>query len=484
MPDAGVSSPGIGRAAVATVDPANGKAVATFEEHTAAQIEDAVAEVHVAQRDWAGVTPGERARLLLALGQEFRTLREELARLVTIEMGKPVVESIAEMDKCAWACDFYAAHAAGFLADREVRTDAQRSFVRHRPTGVVLAVMPWNYPFWQVMRFAAPALMAGNGILLKHAANVPQCALAVEDLMRRAGFPVGLLRTLLVSEPSAPGVVEGLLADPRVSAVTLTGSARAGSAVAAAAGRNLKKAVLELGGSDPFIVLADADLPTAAAMAVRGRFLNVGQSCIAAKRFIVEDAVAEEFEERFRDAVAAMTVGDPLDPETQVGPMARADLLEALERQVAESVAMGARVVLGGGRLDRPGHFFAPTILADAERDMPVFAEETFGPLAAIRRVPDAESAIAVANDTEYGLGATIWTADTERAERLGERIESGMLFVNRIVASDPNLPFGGIKRSGFGRELSSEGMLEFVNVRTFSIGPATGQAEPSLVAE
>jgi succinate-semialdehyde dehydrogenase/glutarate-semialdehyde dehydrogenase len=457
-------------AAISVVDPATGKQVAVHEAFDEDQIERAVAGAYAAQSQWREVPLTERTGLLRRVGTVLLARREPLARLITAEMGKPIAESRAEVDKCASACEFYADNAAAFLADREIATDARHSYVRHQPLGVVLAVMPWNYPLWQVLRFAAPALVAGNGALLKHAPNVTGCALAIEELLTEAGLPPELLRVLLIGDDTVEETTARLIADPRVRAVTLTGSARAGAAVAAAAGRALKKCVLELGGSDPFIVLADADLDLAARMAARARFLNGGQSCIAAKRFIVEQPVADEFERRFAVAAAALTVGDPLDPDTQVGPLARADLLDALQRQVDVSVAMGARVVLGGARMNRPGHFFAPTILADVEPAMPVLAEETFGPVAALVRVPSAEAAVAVANDTPYGLGATLWTADIEAAERLGAQIESGMLFVNRIVASDPRLPFGGVKRSGFGRELAVDGLREFLNARTFSI--------------
>jgi len=388
-------------------------------------------------------------------------------------MGKPVAEAAAEVDKCAWNCEFYAAQAERFLADEPVQTDALSSYVAYQPLGVVLAIMPWNFPYWQVLRFAAPALMAGNGALLKHSPNVPRCALATEELFARAGCPDGLFRTLLVGDASVSDATGRLLDDPRVAAVTLTGSQRAVAAVGATAGLALKKCVLELGGSDPFVVLADADLGLAAQAAAQARFLNGGQSCIAAKRFVVEEPVADEFERHFVDAVAALPVGDPLDPATRVGPLARADLLDALERQIEGSVAAGAKVLCGGARLERPGWFYAPTVLAGVTPDMPVFTEETFGPVAAVVRAPDTEAAVALANDTPYGLGASIWTRDLERAQRLGRRIESGSLFVNAVVASDPRLPFGGIKRSGYGRELAAVGIREFTNIRTFWVQPA-----------
>ena len=466
-----------------SVNPATGEALAAFAEHTPAELESALAAADAAQRAWATTSFAERRRCLEAAARLLREGRDDYARLATLEMGKPIAEAAAEVDKCAWNCEFYAAQAERFLADEPVETDALSSWVAYQPLGVVLAIMPWNFPYWQVLRFAAPALMAGNGALLKHSPNVPRCALATEELFARAGFPEGLFRTLLVGDASVNEATGRLLADPRVGAVTLTGSERAGAAVGATAGRALKKCVLELGGSDPFVVLADADLSLATQAAARARFLNGGQSCIAAKRLVVEEPVADEFERRFVDAVAALPVGDPLDPATRVGPLARADLLDALERQVEGSVAAGAKVLCGGARLERPGWFYAPTVLAGVTPDMPVFTEETFGPVAAIIRAGDEEAAIELANDTPYGLGASVWTRDLERAQRLGRRIESGSLFVNAVVASDPRLPFGGIKRSGYGRELAAVGIREFTNIRTFWVQPADA-APPAALTE
>ena len=466
-----------------SVNPATGEALAAFAEHTPAELESALAAADAAQRAWATTSFAERRRCLEAAARLLREGRDDYARLATLEMGKPIAEAAAEVDKCAWNCEFYAAQAERFLADEPVETDALSSWVAYQPLGVVLAIMPWNFPYWQVLRFAAPALMAGNGALLKHSPNVPRCALATEELFARAGFPEGLFRTLLVGDASVNEATGRLLADPRVGAVTLTGSERAGAAVGATAGRALKKCVLELGGSDPFVVLADADLELAAEAAARARFLNGGQSCIAAKRFVIEEPVADEFERRFVDAVAALPVGDPLDPATRVGPLARADLLDALERQVEGSVAGGAKVLLGGARLERPGWYYAPTVLAGVTPDLPVFTEETFGPVAAVVRAPDEEAAVALANDTPYGLGASVWTRDLARARRLGRRIESGSLFVNAVVASDPRLPFGGIKRSGYGRELAAVGIREFTNIRTFWVQPADA-APPATLTE
>ena len=472
-----------GTARLRSVNPTTEEELATFEEHPAEELDRALAEADAAQQAWRRRSFGERARVLLEAARLLRERRPEYARLVTLEMGKPIAEAEAELDKCAWNCEFYAQQAEGLLADELVETQAQASYVAHQPLGVVLAIMPWNFPFWQVLRFAAPALMAGNAALLKHSPNVPQCALAIEQLLTAAGAPAGLFRTLLIGDASVGEATERLITDPRLSAVTLTGSERAGAAVGAAAGRALKKCVLELGGSDPFIVLADADLPNAAEQAVRARFSNAGQSCIAAKRFIVEQSVAEEFERRLVDAAAALPVGDPLDPATRVGPLARADLRDTLERQVEESLVKGARVLLGGQRLEGRGWFFAPTVLAGLGREMPVFQQETFGPVAAVVRAEDEEEAVELANDTPYGLGASVWTNDPERGRRLGRQVQSGSLFVNGIVASDPRLPFGGIKRSGYGRELAAVGIREFTNIRTFWV-QAAGTPPPTTLTE
>jgi succinate-semialdehyde dehydrogenase/glutarate-semialdehyde dehydrogenase len=394
---------------------------------------------------------------------------------MTEEMGKPVAEALAEVDKCAWTARFYAEQAPVFLADRVVETPAARSWVSHEPVGPVLAVMPWNFPFWQVVRFAAPALAAGNAALLKHAPSVTGCALAAQEVFREAasavGAPAALFTTLLIDEAEVADATARIIEHPLVAAVTLTGSERAGAAVAAVAARAIKKSVLELGGSDPFVVLDDADVALAARMAVRSRFLNSGQSCLAAKRFIVADSVAEEFSRRFADEVAALRVGDPHDPATQIGPLAREDQVVAVQRQVDESVAAGATVLTGGKRLTGDGAFFSPTVLTDVTTDMPVFREETFGPVAAVIRAADDEEAARLADDTAFGLGASVWSADVERALAVGKQITSGALFINAVVASDARLPFGGTRRSGYGRELSEEGIREFTNVRTVWIG-------------
>ncbi len=455
---------------IRSINPATEETIAEFAEHAPEQVEQMLAAAARASHDWRRTPLDERARLLRATAAHLRAARPHYAALITAEMGKPITEAEAEIEKCAWCCDYYADAGAGFLADQPVETNARESYVAFRPLGAVLAIMPWNFPFWQVFRFAAPALMAGNVALLKHAANVPQCALAVAEALRAGGLPEGVFQTLLV--PS--GAVERIIADPRVHAVTLTGSDVTGAKVAAAAGRALKKTVLELGGSDPFVVLEDADLALAAETAVRARFLNAGQSCIAAKRFIAVEAVAGEFTERFAAAAARLVVGDPADRTTQVGPLARADLRDALERQVRASVAAGARVVLGGARIERRGYYFAPTVVADVAPDMPMSCEETFGPAAAIIRARDEADALRLANDSPYGLGASLWSRDAERARRLAGQVESGSVFINGMVASDPRLPFGGVKRSGYGRELSSFGIREFVNVQTVWIGPGT----------
>jgi succinate-semialdehyde dehydrogenase/glutarate-semialdehyde dehydrogenase len=455
--------------ALLSVNPATEDVLQTFEEFSDQQVDSALQQAHDAQRAWRLSSFGERSARLQAVARVLRGQKSRLAALATTEMGKPIVEAEAEIEKCAWNCDFYAEHAATFLADEHVETNASESYVAFEPLGVVLAIMPWNFPFWQVIRFAAPALMAGNGAVLKHASNVPGCAMAIEEAFRAAGLPDGLFRTVLV-----PGSkVENLIGDPRIQAVTLTGSSEVGERVASAAGRHLKKQVLELGGSDPFIVLADADLDAAAATAVRARNQNNGQSCIAAKRFIVEEPVADQFTQKFAAAVKALRVGDPMQRETNVGPLARADLRDALSEQVERSVARGARTIVGGQPVNGKGFFYAPTVLDGVTEDMPAFREETFGPVAAIIRARDAQDAVRLANDTEYGLGAVVWTRDIQHAKELARRIEAGSVFINGMVASDPRLPFGGIKRSGYGRELGTYGIKEFVNIQTVWIGPA-----------
>jgi succinate-semialdehyde dehydrogenase / glutarate-semialdehyde dehydrogenase len=448
---------------IQSVNPATGEVLETLEPTSPAQIDTILARAHAAFTEWRGEPFARRSALMRAAARELRARKDEYALTMTREMGKPIVQSEAEVEKCAGTCDYYAEHAEAFLAEQTRETDASRSYVRFDPLGVVLAVMPWNFPFWQVFRFAAPGLMAGNAGVLKHASNVPRCALAIEEVFRRAGFPEGLFRTVLVDS----GAVKGLIADPRIVAVTLTGSERAGRAVAEQAGHEIKKTVLELGGSDPFIVLADADLDVAARAAADGRLINSGQSCIAAKRFIVVEPVADRFLERFKSELAARRMGDPTARETQVGPQARVDLRDELHHQVEESVKRGARRLLGGEIPPGKGAFYPPTLLAAVDRGMPAFDEETFGPVAAVIRAKDEADAVRLANDSSFGLGAAIWTNDRARAERLAAQVEAGAVFVNGVVKSDPRLPFGGIKRSGYGRELSEYGIREFVNVKS-----------------
>jgi succinate-semialdehyde dehydrogenase/glutarate-semialdehyde dehydrogenase len=454
---------------LSSIDPANGRKLAEFPELDGAGIEAAVARAWDSRVAWRDAGIELRTSLLRNVAGVLRADKARYGALLTAEMGKPIVEAEGEVEKCAWTAGWLADNAARLLADEPVESTATRSYVRFQPLGVILAVMPWNFPFWQAFRAGLPALAAGNVMLLKHSSNVPQSALAIEEVFREAGVPPGVFQTLLIG----PAAVEGIISDRRVAGVTLTGSEAAGIKVATAASKVLKKSVLELGGSDPFIVLEDADVKTAATVACRARNQNNGQSCIAAKRFIVVDSVADEFEEQFARAVGALKVGDPSDRGTQVGPLARADLVDDLERQVRESVRLGARPLVGGKRVNGEGNFFEPTVLANVKPGMPVYSEETFGPVAAVIRVRDAEEALQVANDSEFGLGSAIWTADVERGQRLAERVEAGLVFINGMVASDARLPFGGVKRSGYGRELSSYGIKEFVNIQTVWVGPA-----------
>lgn len=454
---------------IVSVNPATGAELARFQAHSSEQVSAALDAAVFAQRAWREVPIEERVLLLTGMAKALRAGKARFAALITAEMGKPIAEAEAEIEKCAGTCDFYAEAAARFLADEPVESSATESAVVFDPLGVVLAIMPWNYPFWQFFRFAAPALAAGNGAILKHANNVPQCALAIEEVMREAGCPNGLVRTILVDASE----VAGIIADDRIAALTLTGSTQVGSIVASQAGRALKKQVLELGGSDPFIVLADADIEAAAETAVKARYINVGQSCVNAKRFIVEEAVADRFAEAFRAKVARLKMGDPTARDTTIGPMARANLREDLHGQVERSVAAGAVVLAGGAPAEGPGFFYPATILDHVRPDHVAFREETFGPVAAIVRARDAEEAVELANRTEFGLGAALWTTDLARARDLARRIDAGAVFINGMVASDARLPFGGIKRSGYGRELGSYGIKEFTNIKTVWIGPA-----------
>ena len=454
--------------AVVTLNPATGVRLAEYPTFSEAAVGGALDRAAAAQVVWAASTFADRAVVLRRAAAGLRARTEDLAVLVTREMGKPMAESRAEVEKCATACDYYAEHAADFLADEPVATSADRSWIGYEPVGVVLAIMPWNFPLWQVIRFAAPALMAGNAALLKHSPNTTGCALAIQDLLAAAGAPDGLFTALVVAEPEVPAVTQRLIEDPRVGAVTITGSERAGKAVGSAAGRAIKKSVLELGGSDPFVVLADADLPQVAALAARGRFLNAGQSCISPKRLVVDATVAEEFTRLLVAEVETLAVGDPESPGTDVGPMARGDLLDGVHRQVEASVAAGARLRTGGRRLEGPGNFYAPTVLSDVTPGQPAYDEEIFGPVAAVIVADGEDEAVRIANDTRFGLGASVWTADPERGVAVGRRIRSGAVFVNAIVASDVRMPFGGTRASGYGRELAAAGIREFVNVRTW----------------
>ncbi|WP_410767302.1 NAD-dependent succinate-semialdehyde dehydrogenase [Haloferax sp. DFSO60] len=446
------------------VDPSTGERIESYAEHTQSEVEKALSRANAAFEDWRLRPVREREELLAAAGEVLRENKRKYAETMTREMGKPVSQAIAEVEKCAWGCDHYAEHASAYL-EPEGHPSPPGAAVEtvYEPLGPVLAVMPWNFPFWQVFRFAAPSLTAGNVGLLKHASNVPGCSMAIEEVFREAGYPEGVFQSLLV--PS--DLVEGILADDRVRAATLTGSGPAGKAVASTAGEHLKKTVLELGGSDPFIVLDDADISAAAETGAWARNQNGGQSCIAAKRFIVHTDVYQAFLDRFTEVVSSLTVGDPMDEETDVGPQARQDLLEDLHGQVEASVEAGARVVTGGEPLDRQGAYYPPTILADIPEGCPADSEETFGPVAAVYEVPDETAAVAKANDTEFGLGASIWTEDRERGERLARQIDAGNVYVNQLVKSDPRVPFGGVKESGYGRELSNAGIMEFVNRKT-----------------
>ncbi len=451
------------RDAITTVNPATGMPIAQHALHEPEEIERRLAAADAAFHAWSAFDLCARLQKLRDLAAHFRAEKERLAALVTEEMGKTLGEAEAEIEKCAWACDYYAERAPAQLAPEYVKTNATRSYAAYRPLGAILAVMPWNFPFFQVVRFAAPALAAGNVAVLKHAANVTGCGQALEAAFRESGFPEGAFGALVIRAAQ----VESVLADPRIAAVTLTGSEPAGSAVAAAAGAYLKKSVLELGGSDAYIVLADADVQTAAKTAVRARFQNCGQSCIAAKRFIVEDPVYDSFCDAFAENVRGIKVGDPTDRSVTMGPLARADLVDELERQIDASRALGANVLAGGRRTGSRGAFYEPTILADVSAEMPVFEEETFGPAAAIAKARDADEAVALANASRFGLGNNVWTADAERGERIAARLQSGLVFVNGMTASDPRLPFGGVKKSGYGRELAQFGLREFTNVQT-----------------
>jgi succinate-semialdehyde dehydrogenase/glutarate-semialdehyde dehydrogenase len=447
-----------------SIDPATGEPLADYPEMTSEEVSQAVAEAHRAFEKWRRASFAERTALLRRAGTVLRERSEELAELMAAEMGKPLAGGRAEVEKCAWVCDYYAENAAGFLADEPADVGATASYVAFRPLGVVLAVMPWNFPFWQVFRFAAPALAAGNAALLKHSSNVTGCALAIEELLAAAGCPQGLFRTLTIGSSAVAGVI----AHPLVRAVTLTGSTEAGKAVAAEAGRRLKKTVLELGGSDPYVVLEDADLEAAAGSCAVAKLINSGQSCIAAKRFVVVEAVRERFESLLVERLRAAPVGDPREEGVEVGPMARIELRDELHDQVEGTVAAGATCLLGGEVAPGPGAFYPPTVLSGVGPGMPAYDEELFGPVAAIIPAADESEALRIANDSVFGLGAAVFTGDRQRGERIAlEELEAGSCFVNDFVRSDPRLPFGGVKESGYGRELSSFGIREFVNIKT-----------------
>ncbi len=449
---------------IATINPATGETLKTFEPLTATQMEVALKLAQETFEQYRHTSLAQRSQWLLTSAEILEQQQEQFGKLMTIEMGKPLKSAIAEVEKCAVVCRYYAQHAAEFLADVPAKTDASYSFVRYQPMGVILAVMPWNFPFWQVFRFAAPALMAGNVGLLKHASNVPQCALAIAEIIQRSGFPAGAFQTLLVGSER----VADLIADERVKAATLTGSEQAGASLAAAAGKQIKKTVLELGGSDPFIVLESADLEVAVATATTARMLNNGQSCIAAKRFIVAEAIAQKFEKQLVEKFEALVVGDPLHSETDLGPLATPSIMEDLDRQVQACIKSGATVLTGGKPLsDRSGNYYPPTILTDIPLDSPASQEEFFGPVALLFKVADIDAAIRLANSTPFGLGASAWTTNEQECDRLIEELEAGAVFINAMVKSDPRLPFGGIKRSGYGRELGSQGIHEFVNIKT-----------------
>lgn len=449
--------------AIATINPATGEVVKKFDSLTPAQIEEKLQLAAVAFQSHRRTSFADRAGKMIRVAEILEKEKDECARLMTLEMGKPLKAAVAEAVKCAIGCRYYAENAERFLADEAVETGAKRSFIRYLPIGPILAVMPWNFPFWQVFRFVAPALMAGNVGLLKHASNVPQCALKIEEIVRRAGFAEGVFQTLLITS----GPVDAILSDPRIVAATLTGSEQAGIQVGVSAAKRIKKVVLELGGSDPFIVMPSADLDAAVATAVDARVQNNGQSCIAAKRFIVAEKIADEFELKFVKRMQDLRVGDPFDESTQLGPLSSEDAVASLDADVQKTVAAGARVLTGGHPLDLPGSFYAPTVLTNIPKNSPAYKEEFFGPVASIFRAKDVDHAIQIANDSRFGLGASAWTNDPAEIERFINELEAGMVFLNKMVASDPRLPFGGVKYSGHGRELAEFGIREFMNIKT-----------------
>ncbi|HZY66868.1 MAG TPA: NAD-dependent succinate-semialdehyde dehydrogenase [Rubrobacteraceae bacterium] len=456
--------------AISTINPATGEEVESFEPLNEEQIEEKLQRAADTYREYRKTSFEERAQMLTRAAEILEEEAEELGRIITEEMGKPLSAAIAEANKCARGCRYYVENAERFMADEEIEMEGAKVYVRYQSIGPVLAVMPWNFPFWQVFRHAAPGLMAGNVILLKHASNVPRCALAIEDILHRAGFPEGAFQTLLIGS----GQVQAIIDDPRIRAATLTGSGPAGSQVAAEAGENIKKTVLELGGSDPFIVMPSADLDEAISTAVTARTLNNGQSCINAKRFIIHEEIAEEFERRYVEAMSALNVGDPMDDDTDMGPLATTDILEDVDQQVRDSVDAGARVLTGGKPMEGPGNFYPPTVLTDIPEDSPAYKEEIFGPVASMFRVVDIDEAIRLANDIPFGLSSSAWTNDEDEREQFINEIEAGMVYVNRMTESTPEVPFGGVKESGYGRELSVFGIREFVNAKTVWIDEST----------
>ena len=451
---------------IASVNPATGELLRSYQELTDSELAGKIGRAAETFASYRKMPFAQRAVMMNRAAEILESERGNFARLMTLEMGKTYKSAVAEAAKCATACRYYAENAERLLADEVIQTGDRRSFVRYLPIGPVLAVMPWNFPFWQTIRFAAPALMAGNVGLLKHASNVPQCALATEDLFQRAGFPEGVLQTLLIGARK----VDAVLNDPRVVAATLTGSEGAGIQVGMAAAKRIKKVVLELGGSDPFIVMPSADLDAAIATGVEARVINNGQSCIAAKRFIVSESIADEFQRRFVERMKTLVVGDPFDEKTDVGPLASAEAVKSLDADVKKSIAAGARLLAGGHPLDRKGSFYAPTVLTDVPENSPAYREELFGPVASLFRAKDIDDAIRIANDSRFGLGASAWTNDDAERERFINELEAGMVFINKMVASDTRIPFGGVKQSGHGRELGSHGIREFVNAKTVCI--------------
>ena len=460
--------------AIATINPTTGETVKTFEELTAAQIETKLQLAAGTFETHRRTSFADRARAMTRAAEILEAEKQPFGKLMTLEMGKPLQAAVSEAEKCAWVCRYYAENAERHLADQIVETNAKASYVKFQPLGPVLAVMPWNFPFWQVFRFAAPALMAGNVGLLKHASNVPQCALAIEEIFRRAGFPEGAFQTLLIGSDQ----VESILKDRRVVAATLTGSEPAGASVASIAGKQIKKAVLELGGSDPFIVMPSANLADAITTGVKARTINNGQSCIAAKRFIVAAAIYDQFERGFVDQMQSLVVGDPFEQNTDIGPLATPQIVKDLDEQVQKAVASGARVLTGGKRVDRPGNFYEPTVLVDVDPSTPVSCEEIFGPVAMLFRVNSIDEAIHLANATTFGLGSAAWTNDAAEQQQFIDELEAGSVFINGMVASDPRLPFGGVKHSGYGRELAEFGIREFVNIKTIWIGQSKAAAD------